>query len=83
MLLQRFAIYLTLGLVLVTVNLTVLSWQFWCIVALFWAVEHMTRKEVEMSAMAEGITRYLNMSSEEQNEIKRLHREAMKDLDNG
>jgi hypothetical protein len=81
MLLQRLALYLTLGLVLVTIDVTAFSWQFWCLLALFWAAEFLARKDAEMMAMAEGITRYLSMSSEEQNEIKRLHREAMKDLD--
>jgi len=81
MLTQRLALYFTLGLVLVTIDVTAFSWQFWCILALFWAAEYMTRKEVEMTAMAEGITRYLSMSATEQAEIKKLHNQAMKEFD--
>jgi hypothetical protein len=81
MLIQRIALYFTLGLVLVTINVTAFSWQFWCILALFWASEYMTRKDTEMAAMAEGITRYLSMSAAEQAEIKKLHNEAMKEFD--
>ena len=41
--LQRLALYATLGLVLDAVGQGVTTAGFWCIVALFWAVEHLTR----------------------------------------
>jgi hypothetical protein len=83
MLLQKLALYFTLGLLLTTLGLTVTSWQFWCITALFWASEYMTRKDTEQTAMAMGISAYLNMSIEEQNRIKKVHQDAMKEQDNG
>ena len=80
---QRFAVYLTLGLVLATLDVTVIVWQFWCIVALFWVSEYMVRKGTEEQARAEGITMFLNMNSNEQNRIKKLHQQAQKENDNG
>jgi hypothetical protein len=80
---QRFAVYLTLGLVLATLDVTVVVWQFWCIVALFWVSEYMVRKGTEEQARAEGITMFLNMNSNEQNRIKKLHQQAQKENDNG
>jgi hypothetical protein len=80
---QRFAVYLTLGLVLATLDVTVIVWQFWCIVALFWVSEYMVRKGTEEQARAEGIAMFLNMNSNEQNRIKKLHQQAQKENDNG
>jgi hypothetical protein len=79
---QRFAVYLTLGLVLATLEVTVVTWQFWCIVALFWVSEYMVRKDTEEQARVEGITMFLNMDSNEQNRIKKLHQQAQKEQSN-
>jgi hypothetical protein len=83
MLLQRFALYLTLGLVLTTMNIAILDWQFWCILALFWASEYMTRHATEQEAMAAGITAYLNMTVADQNRIKKAYQDAVKEDNNG
>jgi hypothetical protein len=77
--LQRIVLYLALGLVLSTLDLTVMSWQFWAVLALFWSSERLTRIEVEETAMAEGISRFLNMSNSEQNKIKQLHDKIQKE----
>jgi hypothetical protein len=81
--LQRIAVYFTLGMVLTTVEVTVFTWQFWCILALFWVVEFMVRKGTEEQARAEGITMFLEMSTAEQNRIKQLHQQIQKENDNG
>jgi hypothetical protein len=83
MLLQRFALYLTLGLVLTSMNIAILDWQFWCILALFWAAEFLTRQATEHEAMAAGITAYLNMSVDDQNRIKKAYKDAVKEDNNG
>ena len=44
--LQRIALYTTLGLVLNAVAVLPDSVGFWSILALFWASEHMTRTEL-------------------------------------
>ena len=79
---QRIAVYLTLGLVLATLEVTVFVWQFWCILALFWVSEYMVRKGTEEQAQAVGVAKFLNMSSTEQNRIRQLHQQAQQKEDN-
>ena len=42
---QRIALYTTLGLVLNAVGAEFNTWAFWSILALFWASETITRRE--------------------------------------
>ncbi len=51
--LQRLALYTTLGLVLDAVELTLTDWGFWCILALFIASEWLTRREIIEQVNAE------------------------------
>lgn len=44
--LTRLALYTALGLVLSAMGATLDTWQFWSVVGLFWASEHMTRQEL-------------------------------------
>ena len=44
--LQRIALYATLGFLLDAMGTGWDHWGFWCILALFWATEHMTRREL-------------------------------------
>ncbi len=44
--LQRLALYTALGLTLSALEADFTHWAFWCVVALFWASEHMTRREL-------------------------------------
>jgi hypothetical protein len=78
---QRIALYATLGLLLATLDVTVYTWQFWGVLALFWASEYMVRKGTEEQAMAEGVSRFLNMNSDQQNKIKKLHDQLQKEND--
>ena len=41
---QRVALYLTLGILLDALGIEGATAGFWCTVALFWASEHMTRR---------------------------------------
>lgn len=75
---QRIALYLTLGLVLNTLNISVGDWQFWSILALFWVSEFMVRKGTEENAMAIGIAKYLSMDSNEQARIRKLYNDTLK-----
>jgi len=43
--LQRLALYTALGLTLSALGADFTHWAFWCVVALFWAGEHMARSE--------------------------------------
>ena len=42
---QRIALYATLGILLDAMGVDVITASFWCVVALFWAGEHMARSE--------------------------------------
>jgi hypothetical protein len=79
--LQRLALYATLGLLLSVMGFDAFGWQFWAVAAMFWASELLTRRETKDWAMAEGITAYLNMTPEEQNDIKKIHQQATRELD--
>jgi hypothetical protein len=79
---QRIALYTTLGLLLATLGVTVYVWQFWGVLALFWASEYMVRKGTEEQAQAIGVAKFLNMSSAEQNRIKKLHQQAQQEHSN-
>lgn len=75
--LERIALYVTLSIVLYSVQVDATTWTFWAIAALFWCAEHLVRKETEVIAMAEGITKYLGMTSEEQEKIKKIYQKTM------
>ena len=42
---QRIVLYATLGVLLDAMGVDVITAAFWCVVALFWAVEHIARAE--------------------------------------
>jgi hypothetical protein len=42
---QIFALYVTMGLLLAGVGFTYDTWQFWCFLALFWAISYTARNE--------------------------------------
>ena len=44
--LQRIALYATLGYLLDSLGVGFEHWGFWCILGLFWASEHLTRREL-------------------------------------
>lgn len=76
--LQRIMLYLALGLVLTTLNASILTWQFWAVLALFWAAEMLTRRETEVIAAVQGISRYLDMTPAEQKVIQQAHEQDKK-----
>ena len=41
----RIVLYSTLGFLLDALGHDVASWQFWCVVGLFWANEHLARMD--------------------------------------
>ena len=49
----RLALYAVLGLALDAMGHDVASWQFWCMVGLFWAAEHLARMETIAEIEAE------------------------------
>ena len=51
---QRLALYATLGLLLTALGYTVSTEVFWSMLALMWCAEHLARTEGYDSAMAEA-----------------------------
>jgi hypothetical protein len=47
MLLTRLSLYGTLGLLMSSMDFTVQTWQFWSIIALFWAAQTCATMELE------------------------------------
>lgn len=43
---QRLVLYATLGMLLSAIDQQWNTWGFWCTIALFWALEHITRREL-------------------------------------
>ena len=67
MMLQRFALYVTLGAVLdMGLGCQVLDWQFWAVVALFWCAEHVTRRELIAQLNEELIEMRRNNNNKDQ-----------------
>jgi hypothetical protein len=40
---MTFALYITMGLLLAGVGFTIDTWQFWCFMSLFWAMNYTAR----------------------------------------
>jgi hypothetical protein len=51
---QRVALYATLGLLLTAIGYTGSTEVFWCMLALMWCAEHLARAEGRDSAVAEA-----------------------------
>jgi hypothetical protein len=79
---ERIALYATLGLVIDSLEVTAWSWQFWCLIALFWAAEWLARDEGHRDAAweyadalqdaAEGIKRANMLATQYQQQLKEL-----------
>ena len=72
MILQRIALYTTLGLVLNAVGAEFNTWAFWSILALFWASETITRREGYEAGMVFVATLPMEHLEKIKQEIKKL-----------
>ena len=70
--LQRIALYTVLGLVLNAVGADWNTWGFWCILALFWASEVLTRREGYEAGMVFIATLPMDKLEEIKRAIKEL-----------
>lgn len=66
---QRLALYATLGLLLAAVNQTWDSWAFWCVMAIFWAAEHLAFQAGIKVGVVHGMDIYRNLKPEQREEI--------------
>jgi hypothetical protein len=69
---QRIALYTTLGLVLNAVGAEFNTWAFWSILALFWASETITRREGYEQGMVFVATLPMEHLEKIKQEIKKL-----------
>ena len=69
---QSLVLWGTIGTLLSVVGYSITSWEFWCFLGTYWAVEKIARSQ----GAAEGIISYLNMTEAEQQRI----RTVVKDL---
>lgn len=74
--LLEIVLWLTIGLLLSVVGYTWQDWQFWCLAGTYWAVALLSRQRGKV----EGIINYLEMSTAEQNRIKRALQEAKEEV---
>jgi hypothetical protein len=65
--LQRIALYTALGLTLSAVEADFTHWAFWCVIALFWASETLTRRE----GFEQGMVFIATLPMDKLEEIKR------------
>jgi hypothetical protein len=77
MILQELALWATVGALLNVVGYPWDTWQFWCFLATYWAVSHVSRTH----GRVQGIIHYLEMSTHEQARIQRALKEAKGDTD--
>lgn len=49
---ERIALYCTLGILIDSLGVPSGGWQFWCLLALFWAADWLARQEGENTAAA-------------------------------
>ncbi len=71
---QAIVLWAAVGLLLGAVGYTWDTWQFWCFIATYWAVERIGR----INGTTEGIIKFLSMPASDQEKVKKLIKESMK-----
>jgi hypothetical protein len=69
MMIQRIALYATMGMLLNALGHTWDSWGFWCVLAMFWGSELITRMEQHQQSYVEGILMYIQLPVDKQQEL--------------
>jgi hypothetical protein len=71
---QSLVLWGTIGCLLTVVGYSITSWEFWCFLGTYWAVEKIARGQ----GAADGIISYLNMTEAEQQRIRTLVKDLNK-----
>jgi len=79
--LQRLAISLSLGLVLMVTGMGVDSWQFWCVLALLLASNHIHYQDGFETGVAHGMEVIADMTEEQRVDLIRTVRAAQQEQD--
>jgi hypothetical protein len=70
--LQRIALYATLGTLLGHLGHVWDTWAFWCILALYWCSEAITRREGFELGVAQGMNAYSQATPEQRAAIDKI-----------
>jgi hypothetical protein len=73
---QRLALYLALGLVLTLSNVTLTNWEFWAVLALFWASERMAKAQQHEQSYVEGILMFIDLDTQQQQDLVKTIRQV-------
>lgn len=65
------AVWTTISLLLMAVGYPANTWEFWCFIGTYWAMQQTGRMHGKM----EGIWDFLSMNEAEQNKLKELFKE--------
>ena len=69
---MNLVVWITVSLLLLAVGYPATSWEFWCFLGTYWAVQQTGR----MYGKMEGIWDFLGMSEADQNKLKEIYRES-------
>lgn len=67
---QRIALYSTLGLLLQALGHAWDTWQFWSVLAMFWASESVSKREQHEQSFVAGVQMYMLLSPSAQQELR-------------
>lgn len=66
---QRIALYATLGMLLNALGHTWDSWEFWCVLGLFWACDLIARREQHEQSYVQGILMFIALDEAQQQQL--------------
>lgn len=69
MIIQRIALYATMGMLLNALGHTWDSWGFWCVLVMFWGSDLIARMEQHQQSYVEGILMYIQLPVDQQQEL--------------
>ena len=69
MMIQRIALYATMGMLLNALGHTWDSWGFWCVLAMFWSSELITRREQHEQSYVQGILMFIALDAQQQQQL--------------
>ncbi len=75
----RLVLYATLGMLCSALGHQWDSWEFWCLLGLFWAADRLSESAGKQQGYIEGIWAYMNMDDANRKRIEQL----VKDVRNG
>ena len=79
--LQRIAVSLALGLVLLVIGHPVDTWEFWCIIALLLASNHIHYKDGFETGVVAGMEIFADMTEEQRQDLIRTVRAVQAEHD--